>query len=518
VHHTDPHASGKQVRPAEQRPVPQRSPVSGLLNLLLSMKFAIWIAVTLAVVSIAGVLVQQFLPGRDAPQAVLLRLPAPLVPIVAGLQLQDPFRAWWFRVLLGTLGLSLGLCAAKNFGPNFLQAFRVHVLREPRAIHLLPDHATIRHAPPELFDTVVRGLRRKLYFGIVSRGPTGRVAALHQGGISRLGPVLLHIGILGLVLGGLVSSLGGRKVFLFGSPGETIAIENSPYAMRIDDFRIDTNAVGQVKQYYSKLTVLREGREVTRQEIAVNHPLRVGGYNIYQASYQTDPDRAAALGIAVHPRAESDADTPHAGSAAGASGPVVQATMDTSFAVPGFIGYEFRVTRFFVDLKLTPDGPVNGSRELANPAAQLQVFYDGQPLTTQWAFQRFPAHAQPELPFVLELVDVRPALATGLEVNTNPGSPVVWSALVLSTLGLVLAFLVRHRTLYLIAQPAERGWSLWIGGSGGREPIAFSGEFQRFVRRVHQEARRLHDLGPREAASPPCADTSEVVVGSAGRS
>jgi len=75
---------------------------------------------------------------------------------------------------------------------------------------------------------------------------------------------------------------------------------------------------------------------------------------------------------------------------------------------------------------------------------------------------------------VLELVDVQPALATGLEVNTNPGSPVVWFSLGLSTLGLVLAFLVRHRTLYLIAQPADRGWNLWIGGTGGREPFAFS--------------------------------------------
>ena len=518
MHHTDPHASGKVVRPAEQRPVPQRSPVSSVLNLLLSMKFAIWIAVTLALVSIAGVLVQQFLPGRDAPQAVLQRLPSPLVPIVAGLQLQDPFRAWWFRVLLGTLGLSLGLCAAKNFGPNFLQAFRVHVLREPRAIHLLPDHVTIRHAPPELFDVVVRGLRRKLYFGTVSRSTTGHVAALHQGGISRLGPVLLHIGILGLVLGGLVSSLSGRKVFLSGSPGETVAIADSPYAMRIDDFRIDTNAAGQVKQYYSKLTVLREGREVTRREIAVNHPLRIGGYNIYQASYQPDPDRAAALGIAVRPRAESDADAPHAGSAPDASGPVVHANMDTTFAVPGYLGYEFRVARFFVDLKLTPDGPVNGSHQMANPAAQLEVLYDGLPVGTQWAFQRFPAHARPELPFVLELVDVQPALATGLEVNTNPGSPAVWFSLALSTLGLVLAFLVRHRTFYLIAQPAERGWSLWIGGSGGREPIAFSSEFQRFVRRVHHEARRLHDLDPPEAASLPRADSAEIVASSAVRS
>src|SRR5262245_14755054 len=476
--------------------------------LLFSMKFAIWLAVVLGVASIAGVLVQEFFPVRDEQQAAALaqRLPGPVHALFVLLQLQDPFRALWFRTLLGLLALSLGLCAAKNFRPNFRQAFKVQPLHDPRALLALPDAATLQHTTADLFGTVVRRLRRRLYVGRVEDGPAEKVAALHHGGLSRTGPVLLHLGILVLVFGGLATSLVGRRYFLSGSPGETLPLRGSPYALRVDDFRIETNAQGQVKQYRSQLAVLDGERGVERQEISVNQPLRFAGYNIYQASYQADPTRAASLSLEVRPRLESEAD-PHSRShgapGARADGIPIEASMDKILPVPGQAGYELCVRRFFTHLMITDEGPVNASRELVNPAIEVEIRHDGQVVGLQWAFLRFPAHARPDLPFVVELRDARPALATGLEVNTNPGAPLVWLGFLLSTLGLVCSFLVRHRTFYLIARPAERGWTLWLAGRSDRERLAFSQVFDGFVRQVHAEARRLkqRDEGQRDGAA-----------------
>jgi cytochrome c biogenesis protein len=464
-------------------------------SVLFSMKFAIWIAVILAVASIAGVLVQEFFPVRDAQQAHRLSeiLPGPVYQAFMLLQLADPFRAVWFKALLGTLGLSLGLCALKNFGPNMRQAVQLRPIREPRVLQQMPDASSIRHASPELFDTVVGWLRRRLYFGRVEHSEEQRVAALHQGGISRMGPVLLHIGILVLVLGGLATSIVGKKTFIWGSRGQTLAIEGSGYAIRIDDFQIDQNTLGQVKQYRSQVTVLQDGNEVHQQEIRVNHPLRFAGYNLYQSSYQSDPSRASELTLVIRPRLESDSGGHASGQAPDAAPPagsIVHAQMETSYPVPGHEEYEFHVHRFFAHLKITANGPVNASREFVNPAAEIEITRDGKVVATQWAFLRYPAHARDELPFVVELRGAQPAMATGLEVNTNPGAPLVWLGFGLSTLGLLLSFLVRHRCIYLVARPSDRGWTLWIAGRGGRERIAFSSEFDRFVGRVFAEARR----------------------------
>ena len=114
---------------------------------------------------------------RDAHQAHKLSeiLPGPLYQLFMLLQLADPFRAIWFKTLLGTLGLSLGLCALKNFGPNLRQAVSLRPIDEPRVLQQMPDASSIRHASPELFDTVVGWLRRRLYFGSVERGAESAV-------------------------------------------------------------------------------------------------------------------------------------------------------------------------------------------------------------------------------------------------------------------------------------------------------------------------------------------------------
>jgi cytochrome c biogenesis protein len=447
------------------------------------MKFAIWIAVALAVASVAGILIQEFFPVRSEADAEQLarRLPSIATKAFFALHLHDPFRAGWFRALLGLLSLSLLLCSTKRFRSALRQAFRLHPLGEPRALLLMRNSATVRHVSPAVFDATVARLSRRFYSGCIERRADQYTAALHQGGAARTGPVLLHLGILALAVAGLVTSLLGKRIYVEAGAGQTVAIENSPFALRVEDFQIDTNERGEVKQYRSRLVFLEDGRPVAAREINVNNPMRHGGYSVYQASYATDPTRAASLALAVR--------TP-----AGEPGPasiarVALADLDALHPVPGFPGWEFRVARFFGHLKIGAGGPVNAARDFANPAAEIWIFHDGQPAGSQWAFLRFPAHARGDLPFVIELRDAQPALVTGLEIRTSPGTWLVWLGFLLATLGLVLAFLVRHRCVFLLARPAERGWTLWIAGRTNREAIAFAHDFERLLDGVRADAR-----------------------------
>jgi cytochrome c biogenesis protein len=493
---------------------------------LYSMKFAIWIAVALALASVFGVLVQEFYPVRNQAEAQLLaeRWPAPAVRAFFFLNLQDPFRAVWFRTLLGALAASLIVCSARRFRSALRQAFLLRPVREPRALQMLQNSAIVHHVSPELFDDVIGHLRRRFYRGTVERRPDEYVAAMHQGGVSRTGPVLLHLGILALVFGGLMTSLVGRKSYLQVSPGQEQAIEHSPYTVRVDDFQIERNDAGMIKQYRSQISMLQDGVEVARQEISVNHPLRHAGTNIYQASYGANPDRATHLAFAIRPQETADGATgeasPHGGSMHGSgahagvdadaqpvAGTTIQATMDATYPVPGFPGWEFRVARFFGHLVLSSEGPVNGGRDFANPAAQIEILHDGQPAGTQWAFLQFPAMARADLPFVIEMHDAAPEMFTGLEVNTNPGAPLVWLGFGISTLGLLLSFLMQHRCVFLLSRPSERGWTVWIAGRSDRERVRFAQDFERLMDRVRASARRFR-VG-RGNASGPDADPIE---------
>ncbi len=181
--------------------------------------------------------------------------------------------------------------------------------------------------------------------------------------------------------------------------------------------------------------------------------------------------------------------------------------------MPGYDGYSFRVRRFFAHLQIGPEGAVNASREMVNPAAEIEIQQEGRPAGSQWAFLRFPAHARGDLPFVLALRHAQAAMATGLEVNTNPGAPLVWAGIALSTRGLLFGFLLRHRTVYLIARPAEHGWTLWLAGRCERERFAFAFEFERLVQSVHAEARLLTQ---KERAEQKARAADSNVAGNAG--
>jgi hypothetical protein len=102
-------------------------------------------------------------------------------------------------------------------------------------------------------------------------------------------------------------------------------------------------------------------------------------------------------------------------------------------------------------------------------------------------------------------------MATGLDEH-QPGAR--WY---IGLCALLFHLPVRHRTIYLVARPAERGWTLWMAGRSERERVAFSNEFERLVRQVHAEARRLKKSTThgQAAPAPSTAQAAGAVVGAA---
>lgn len=54
------------------------------------------------------------------------------------------------------------------------------------------------------------------------------------------------------------------------------------------DFKIKYNwAPRRPKDFISKVTILKDGKEIFSQDIQVNEPLNFAGYNFFQSSYDT---------------------------------------------------------------------------------------------------------------------------------------------------------------------------------------------------------------------------------------
>lgn len=102
-----------------------------------------------------------------------------------------------------------------------------------------------------------------------------------------VGSVILHLSILVIFSGSLVSGLLGQSEYIELGTGESIdlATKGFPgYSLHVKDFKIEYYDTLEPKQYVSKLTLASEKDEVN-SEISVNHPLKAEGFTIYQQSY-----------------------------------------------------------------------------------------------------------------------------------------------------------------------------------------------------------------------------------------
>jgi len=475
------------------------------------MRFALWLLLLLALGGVLGVFIGDQFPTNVPgwPEKAAAKAGPILFPVLRFFELFDAMRSWWYRLLILLLSLSLFACVCKRtrvawnlaWGTSFLNERATFTPFRQRTGFLLEGDGSL--AP------LAAPLRRQ-FFRVRSRETEkgGRLLYASRGGGSRFGPVLTHLGLLLLVVGGLFSTVFGLKTMVWLAPGDEInavdpgffppvnaaedfEVDPVPlgFTLRLDDFEIDRNEQGQVRQYLSTVTVCPAGGEPFQQVISVNHPLRLAGFNFYQASYEVSGSSAAALRVAFR-------DT------AGATlAPSLAVELGQRFALPGAENappLEAVAKRFLGHAMVGDDGVYNASFELRNPAVLFRVFRGEQELWHQWSFAFFPEmHAGHSGHLNLVLEDFDLAYLTGLEVTRAPAGWVIWSGLGLCTLGLLLTFLIAHLQIWALAEPAGQGrWRVHVAARTNRDSSLFDRSFRRWVSAWQQSGRLTEDALP----------------------
>ncbi|AQS58949.1 cytochrome c biogenesis protein ResB [Desulforamulus ferrireducens] len=106
--------------------------------------------------------------------------------------------------------------------------------------------------------------------------------------IKSAGSVLLHVSILVIFIGSLLSGLVGKSEYIEIGTADTADLSSigfPGYQLTVTDFKIDYYETLEPKQYISSLVLTNAQGNRVVEEISVNHPMKAEGLTIYQNSY-----------------------------------------------------------------------------------------------------------------------------------------------------------------------------------------------------------------------------------------
>ncbi len=150
----------------------------------------------------------------------------------------------WFLLLLFWLGLALAVCSFRRQLPILKSALTWIDYKSPRQIAKLSIAQTIQTNNSSKSLEKIRIKLKNQGWNI--KETDGRIAA-RQGVIGRLGPILIHLGMILLMIGATYGSLNGQTIEKFLAPGRSIDLldknEEKRLTIELQKFQIERDAL-----------------------------------------------------------------------------------------------------------------------------------------------------------------------------------------------------------------------------------------------------------------------------------
>ena len=262
--------------------------ISQVLNWLSSLKIAILLLLLIAISCAAGTLI----PQQESNQFYYDNFNKnPFLGIINAnilllFEFDHVYTSFWFLFLLIWLGLALSVCSFRRQLPILKSALNWIDYKSPRQITKLSVAQTIvTNNCSKSLEKIKLNLKKQ---GWNVKETDGRIAA-RQGVIGRLGPILIHLGMILLMIGATYGSLNGKTIEKFLAPGRSIDLlnnnEEKGLTIELQKFQIERDPQGRAEQYKSIVNVIEPNGNNQSKEISVNYPLRYKGLTLYQADW-----------------------------------------------------------------------------------------------------------------------------------------------------------------------------------------------------------------------------------------
>ena len=360
------------------------------------------------------------------------------------LQLDHVYSSNWFLALLAWLGLSLILCSWRRQWPALQAALRWIDYSSPRQLSKLNLAETLNS--PDA-DTQLGKLQELLQQrGWQVQTHPHRLAA-RRGVSGRVGPLLVHAGLVVLMVGAAWGALAGQRLERYLAPGNELELLNrrgeTQLTVTLEGFGIERDPAGRPEQFRSQLRLqpgdpaAAEPPSATNREISVNHPLRFQGMTVYQADWAL-----AAIQVQL------------------GKSPILELPLQ-SFPQLGDQVWG-------IVLPTRPDGSNPVLVSLSSEQGPVTVYSaEAEVLGTL-----VPGGGPAEIAGIpLRIAGVVPA--SGLLLKRDPGVPLVYAGFAIALAGGALS-LIATRQLWAIAEPKQQ--KLHVAGLCNRNLAAFSRE------------------------------------------
>jgi len=459
-----------------EKPHKEKNPLWAFFS---SIKLTLVLLIVLAATSIVGTII----PQNEGAMEFARDLSPGMLEVFTTLQLFDVYHSYWFIVLIILLAVNLIVCSINRLPAIF------RILRAaPRPDRAKPFEET---PPDQTFLAELSVAEAAVKAGETLRKSYGNVAVKEVGGVTCLygekgrfslfGVYLVHLSVLVILLGGLVGFRYGFEAFTSIPEGETVDTvtlrktrEPRPLGFGVEcvDFRIEFYPNGTPKEYRSEIRFI-DGDEVREVSVLVNHPATFQGIKFYQSAYDVIPGRRVEVLVSKEPSSQETA---------------LEVEQGNPLPLPGGDG------SFVVD-----DIRQDFMRMGLGPAARISVLPPGSEPVSFWVFLH-PEHLQarfgpimkqfPQLnpsafePYTFALKEVETRYTSILQVNRDPGVPLVWAGFFLIIFGLFVTFFTYHRRLWIRIEPSGSGSRVRVAGSSSKNPIGLERELKQLVFRL----------------------------------
>jgi len=262
--------------------------INQVLNWLSSLKIAILLLLIIAISCAFGTLI----PQQESDQFYYENFNKnPFLGLLNGkilllFEFNHIYTSFWFLFLLTWLGVALAVCSFRRQLPILKSALSWIDYKSPKQITKLSISQAI--VTNDLSKDLEKLKNNLIKNGWNVKETDGRIAA-RQGVIGRLGPILIHLGMILLMIGATYGSLNGKTIEKFLAPGRSIDLVNnnkeSGLIIELENFKIERDPQGRAEQYRSIVNITEPNGENQSKEISVNYPLRYKGLTLYQADW-----------------------------------------------------------------------------------------------------------------------------------------------------------------------------------------------------------------------------------------
>lgn len=415
------------------------------VSIIANLKLAIVLLLAIAVVSIAGTVIEQaetlsFYQQNYPESPALYGFLTWKVILAWGLN--HVYSTWWYLSLLILFGASLTACTFTRQLPALKAARKWKYYQKPKQFEKLALSAELERGSIKSLIPLLQQQNYQIW-------QQDKALYARKGIIGRIGPIIVHIGMLTVLAGGMWGIFTGFFAQESIASGNTFKITNiiesgpfsasqipTDWSVRVNRFWIDYTDSGDIDQFYSDLSVIGDrGEEIKRETIHVNKPLRYDGVTLYQTNWSIAAARVQLNNSPIFQLPVAKLDTLGAGNIWGTW-------------IPTKPDMSSGVSMLIKDLQ--------GTALIYNQQGELtSAIRIGQSVEIDG--------------INIKLIDI--IGSTGLQIKADPGVPIVYTGFALLMIGVVMSYF-SHSQIWAL----EEDNSFYFGAKTNRAQVSFERE------------------------------------------